>query len=211
MSTSSGYQAIFAEFVERVKDSDAQWYSIKHLQPDIPSLADLLGVTADNLETLIVKFGLGKSAKHNNLVSFQASKFESFRSAFTIQELCETTQGKVKGRKTKEWFVRLGTNYIGDLAVPGSTKGRARLTNICAIRQEFKEAIAKLKIRQQAEEADPGEEEVEGSKEDETEEEGIHDPNENDFLLLQVQRVLLPLLMKEEILPSSRHCTYHKS
>ena len=72
----SGYQEIFAEFVQGVKDSDAQWYSLKPLQDGIPSLPDLLQVSPENLQSLFVKFGLAKFGQDNNLFSFQASKFE---------------------------------------------------------------------------------------------------------------------------------------
>jgi hypothetical protein len=52
MSTKAGYQEIFAEFVEGAKQSPAPWYSIKPLQNGIPSLADLLEVSVENLQTL---------------------------------------------------------------------------------------------------------------------------------------------------------------
>jgi hypothetical protein len=71
-----------------VKAPGAHWYSIKPLESDIPSLADLLGVSAENLQTLLVKFGLGNLGTDNKLFSFQASKFDSFRSAFSIQKSC---------------------------------------------------------------------------------------------------------------------------
>ena len=124
MSPSSGYQEIFAEFVESVIESKAQWYSIKTLQNDITSLADLLDLLAETVQRLLVKFGLVKVSAESKTLSFQASKFKSFRSTFTIQELCETTQCKVKGTTTKHWFVRLGIEFIEDLADPDS-KGRA--------------------------------------------------------------------------------------
>jgi hypothetical protein len=50
MSTNECYQEILADFVEGVKESQAQWYSIKPLQNDIPSLADLLEVSAENIQ-----------------------------------------------------------------------------------------------------------------------------------------------------------------
>jgi hypothetical protein len=80
---------------------------------------------------------------------------------------------QVKGMKMKQWFVRLGTKFIGDLADPGSTKGPSPPW---VTKEEFKNAITKMKMGQQAEEADrPGEENKEQeSKEGETEEEGAH-------------------------------------
>ena len=60
MSPKAGYQESFAEFVEGAKWSPAQWYSIKPLHNGILSLADLLEVSAENLQTLLTKTGLGK-------------------------------------------------------------------------------------------------------------------------------------------------------
>jgi hypothetical protein len=84
MSPKVGYREIFAEFVEGAKQSPAQWYSIKPLHNGIPSLADLLEVSAENLQTLLSKAGLGKLAQRDKLFSFHSSKFESFRSEFMI-------------------------------------------------------------------------------------------------------------------------------
>jgi hypothetical protein len=49
MSTDVTYQEILAGFVVGVKELEAQWYSIKPPQNSIPSLADLLEVSAENL------------------------------------------------------------------------------------------------------------------------------------------------------------------
>jgi hypothetical protein len=122
METNACYREIFAEFVEGVQESEAQWYSIKPLHNEIPSLADPMEVSLENLQTLLVKGGLGKLGRDKELMSFQPSKFESFRSKFSMEDVCETTLQYVKGLKTKQWFVRLGTKYFGDLCVPG-TKG----------------------------------------------------------------------------------------
>jgi hypothetical protein len=55
-----------------VKESEVQWYSIKPLQNSIPSLAGLLEVSAENLQCLLVKGGLGKFRKVDKLFKFQA-------------------------------------------------------------------------------------------------------------------------------------------
>jgi hypothetical protein len=111
MSTKAGYQEIFADFFTRAKSLQAQWYSLKPLHSGIPSLADLLEVSPENLQTLLTKAGLGKFTGRDKLFSFQPSKFESFRSEFMIQDACDTTRRQVKGMKTKQWFVRLGSQY----------------------------------------------------------------------------------------------------
>jgi hypothetical protein len=104
MSTkkSPGYQEILAEFVEGVKESEAQWYLIKSLHTDIACFADPLKISADNLQSFFLEGGLGKIRSDDKLFSFQASKFEIFCSMFTIQDACEMTQHKLKGMKTKE-------------------------------------------------------------------------------------------------------------
>jgi hypothetical protein len=135
MCTKAGYQEIFAEFVEGAKPSEAQWYSVKPLHTGIPSLVDLLEVSSENLQILLMKAGTGNLGKRDKLFSFQSSKFESFRSKYMLQDGCETTRRQVKGLKFKQWFVRLGTNYLGDLADPG-VKGRApRVQNIRSLRK----------------------------------------------------------------------------
>ncbi len=70
MKTNACYRENFAEFVEGVKESEAQWYSIKPLHNDIPSLADLMEVSSENLQTLLVKGGLGKLGRDKKLMSF---------------------------------------------------------------------------------------------------------------------------------------------
>jgi hypothetical protein len=53
MKTNACYREIFAEFIDVVKESEAQWYSIKPLHNNIPSLADLMEVSSENLQTLL--------------------------------------------------------------------------------------------------------------------------------------------------------------
>jgi hypothetical protein len=97
--------------VEAAKQAPAQWYSIKPLHNDILSLVDLLEVLAENLQAVLKKAGFGKLRDHDKLFNFLPSKFDNFRAEFMIQDTCETTQRCVKGLKTKQWFIRLGTQY----------------------------------------------------------------------------------------------------
>jgi hypothetical protein len=152
MSSKAGYQEIFAEFVEGAKRSPAQWYSIKPLENGIPSLADLLEVSSENLQIVFKNAGLGKLGGCDKLFSFQPSKFESFRSQFMLQDACETTRRSVKGLKSKQWFVRLGTMYYGDLPDPGTNSRAPRVQNIRSLRKDFKATISVLASKQPAEE-----------------------------------------------------------
>jgi hypothetical protein len=60
MTTQATYQDIFAGSIAGVKESEAQWYSIKPLHNEIPSLGDLHEVSPDNIQRLFAKGGLGK-------------------------------------------------------------------------------------------------------------------------------------------------------
>jgi hypothetical protein len=176
MTTKAGYQEIFAEFIAGAKQSPAQWYSLKPLHKGIPSLADLLEVSSENLQTLLTKAGLGKLGQRDKFFSFQTSKFESFRSEFMIQDACEATHRKVKGLKTKQWFVRLGTMYYGDLCDPGTNRRAPRVQNIRSLRKDFNDTISGFASTQrQTDKASQAPDEE--ARECETEE----DPHESDL------------------------------
>jgi hypothetical protein len=65
--------------------------------------------------------------------------------------------------------------------------------------QDFKDTILKLPSQRQAEAAGLPQEEEE-SNEGKSEEEGTDKTHESDLLLFRIQWMLLPLLMKEEML-----------
>ena len=153
MSMKTSYQEIFAEFVEGAKPSEAQWYLVKPLHKGIPSLADLLEVSSENLQILLMKAGIGNLGQRDKLFSFQASKFESFRLEYMLQDACETTRRRIKGLKSKQWFVRLGTKYLGDLADPGVNGRAPRVQNIRSLRKDFNDTISWLASSPQETEA----------------------------------------------------------
>jgi hypothetical protein len=75
----SRYQVIFAGFFVGAIVAKAHWYSIKTLHDDIPTLASLLGMSQENLSTLLeaTRSGLGSlrkdgksSFKRQNLLAF---------------------------------------------------------------------------------------------------------------------------------------------
>jgi hypothetical protein len=190
------------DFVEGAKPSEAQWYSVKSLQKGIPSLADLLEVLSENLQIILMKAGIGNLSQRDKLFSFQLSKFEIFCYECMLQDACETTSWpvkglKLKGLKFKQWFVRLGTDYLGELADPG-VNGRAPwVQNICPLQKDFIHTISRLASQQEIEAAGwpAPEENMTGDCDMEQE-----DPQESDLVLLWVKRILLTLLLKEEYL-----------
>jgi hypothetical protein len=102
MCWKAGCQEFFAEFVEGTTPSEAQWYSVKALHKGIPSLADLLQVSSENLQILLMKAGIGNLGQRDKLFSFQSSKFESLRSEYMLQDAFETTRRRVSGLKSKQ-------------------------------------------------------------------------------------------------------------
>jgi hypothetical protein len=102
MCTQAGYQEIFAEFVEGAKPSEAQWYSVKPLHKGIPSLADLLEVSSDNLQIILMKAGIENLGQRDKRFSFQPSKFKSFHSEYMLRDASETTIRPVKGLTSRQ-------------------------------------------------------------------------------------------------------------
>jgi hypothetical protein len=196
MGTTAGYQEIFAEFVEGAKQAPAQWYSIQPLGNGIPSLADLLEVSADNLRTVLKNHaGLAKLGKDDKSFAFLPSKFDSFRAQYSIQDACETTRRRFNTTKTKQWFLRLGQEFYGDLSNPGTTGRAPRVQNIRSLRKEFKDSISAL-----AQQTSVPTTTTSGEEEETKECEREEDPHDSDLVLLRVQRLLLPLLLKDKIL-----------
>jgi hypothetical protein len=115
----------WSPFFKEVGHSIPLWYSLNPLHRESWSLADLLEVSPETLQHLIEKGGFGKLGQAEKVFCFLPSQFESFHAAFMMEEnCCEVTRCKIKGMKTKEWFVRLGSEYNGDLSDP-RTKGGA--------------------------------------------------------------------------------------
>jgi hypothetical protein len=96
---------------------EAQWYFLRPLHSEIPSLADLLEVSPENLQHLSVKGGLEKLGRADKSFCFLASQFESFRATYMMEENCEVRQCKIKGMKPKEWSVGLGSQYTMGIQV----------------------------------------------------------------------------------------------
>jgi hypothetical protein len=74
--------------------------------------------------------------------------------------------------KTKQWFVRLGTQYIGDMCDPGTQGCTPVVNNIDAMRQVFQDGISQQQAQQAVDPTEEGGEELE---------EDTNDPHESDF------------------------------
>ena len=98
-----------------------------------------------------------------------------------LQDACETTRRRVKGLKTKQWFVRLGTNYLGDLADPGVNGRAPRVQNIRSLQKDFNDTISWLASQQEMEAAGRPAPEEDATTDSDTEQE---DPHKSDLVLL---------------------------
>ena len=115
-------------------------------------------------------------------------------------------QRQPKGFQNQQRFVRVGSLHRGDALVPGTKGIGPRIRNIQDLRRNFRNSVltttSELKdhrlctIQQIDTPVGPEIEEQSDS---------IQDEYENDFLSLRINKRLLPLLLKPDVLKSDYH------
>lgn len=110
-------QTILAGLFTAFDDMVAHWRSIKSMPNDgIQSLAELLQLTQERLEETLVMTQLG--GRRSGHFFFRATELETFRIQHQLEEKTETTF--VQGRsKHGQWFVRIVSTNVKDMAAPG--------------------------------------------------------------------------------------------
>ena len=92
----------FAAFLSAAAKADAHWYSVKSLSENVPSLAELLGVSNDNLGQFLSLSGLGSIRKGGGLVVL-ADNFKNFLVMSDTEAFCEHTVFKIQ-RFSKSYY-----------------------------------------------------------------------------------------------------------
>jgi hypothetical protein len=90
----SWLSGFFAAFLAAAAKADAHWCSMKSLSEGVPSLAELLGVSNDNLDQLLSLSGFGWIRKGGGLV-FLADNFKNFLVMSDTEAFCEHTVFKI--------------------------------------------------------------------------------------------------------------------
>ena len=140
--SASRYQVIFADFFVGAAAAEAHWYSLTTLHDDIPMSASLLGMSQENLNTLLVASNFGRLTKDRKFM-FQKAKFASFLNENCLQDKCELVQHQPRGFTNQIWFVKVGAKYWADAVAPGSMGGGPRIRNIGSLRNSFRDDVYK--------------------------------------------------------------------
>jgi hypothetical protein len=98
----------FAAFLSAAAKADAHWYSMKSLSEGVPSLAELLGVSSDNLDQILSLSGFGWIQKGGGLV-FLADNFKKFLVMSDTEAFYEHTVFKIQGFSKSQHFIRVGS------------------------------------------------------------------------------------------------------
>jgi hypothetical protein len=107
----------FAAFLSAAAKADAHWYSVKSLSEGFPSLAELLGVSNDNLDQLLSLSGFGWIRKGGGLV-FLADNFKNFLVMSDTEAFCEHTVFKIRGFSKSQHFIRVGSVNMSKMSKP---------------------------------------------------------------------------------------------
>ena len=137
MSVNTRYQEIFGTFFLGASGAQAHAYPIKSLDTSIPSLASLIGLPQDNLQTVLLRSGFASVRKNGQFI-FSSDKFQAFLNENKLDNICKVIQRKPKEFQNQQWYVRDGSLYRGDALVPGTKGIEPIIRNI----QDFDETSA---------------------------------------------------------------------
>ena len=202
MTVNTRYQEIFGTFFLGASGAQAHAYSIKSLEPQIPSLASLIGLSQDNFQTLLLRSGFACVQKTGQFI-FSSSKFQAFLNQNQLDDLCELVQRQPKGFRNQQWFVRAGNQHRGDAPVPGTKGIGPRIRNLQDLRRSFRNSVFATASELNDDRLSPNQA-IDTPVADDIEEstESLQDEYENDILLLRIKKRLLPLLLKPDVLES---------
>jgi hypothetical protein len=203
----SQFRDALANFLAKVGESKAHWYSLKPLSKLIPCLSDALGISYDNMMIYFQCCGIAVDRGKAQGIRFYAEKFTNFLVVTSLESVCEHTTHYVAGSKSQQQhFVRLGMQSLDRLSKPG-TGSPPRIRDITRVRNQFRSTISDIAIRCLGPncQALAGplavfEETKEVHREPVEEEEKEDDPYEENLVFLQVRAHLLPLILDGNVL-----------
>ena len=129
----------FTAFLSAAAKADAPWYSMKLLSKGVPSLAELLRVSNDNLNQLLSLSGFRWIQKGGGLV-FLADNFKNLLVMFDIA-FCEHTVFKIRGFSKSQYFIRVGSVNMSKMSKPGTIGLGPRIHNLRSLQKNFINSI----------------------------------------------------------------------
>jgi hypothetical protein len=114
---------------------------VKSLSDGVPSLAELLGVSNDNLDQLLSLSGFGWIRKGGGLV-FLADNFKNFLVMLDTEAFCEHTVFKIRGFSKSQNFIRVGSVNMSKMSKPGTIGLGPRIHNLRSLQTNFVNSIA---------------------------------------------------------------------
>jgi hypothetical protein len=196
----SSLTGIFATFLSAAAKADAHWYSVRSLSEGVPSLAALLGVSSNNLDTILTLSGFGRIQKGGGLVFLQ-DKFKNFLVTSETEAVCEHSVFKIPGFKKSQHFIRVGAVNVSKMSKPG-TNGLLgpRIHNVRTLQTNFINSIASRSTLFDGGAVSPQDQSSNTAAVTTVEDECVADPTAVGLTLMRMKTMLLPLLLKKEIL-----------
>ena len=96
------FQGAFAALFQAVSDTNAQWWSIKIIDDEIPSLANFAQLKQHDLEQIMQYAAFGTMRGDKFL--FFRNKFKTFRATHELEDGTELNQQKPTGCKIHNYF-----------------------------------------------------------------------------------------------------------
>jgi hypothetical protein len=194
----STYSGNFAAFLLAASKADAHWYSVKCLSEGIPSLPDLFGISEKKLNEFLVLSGFGKLV-NGGCFRFWPDKFNNFLVMSGIVDCCEHTHFRVAGFSRSQHFIRVGSAKLTTISKPGDIGPGPRIRNLREVLRNFNKSNQSKTMPFSGGGAAQDRSHSSAST---TTAESVPDPTVTELSLLRMKSLLLPLLLKPELLES---------
>jgi hypothetical protein len=195
----STYSANFAAFLSAASKADAHWYSVKRLSEGISSLPYLFGTSEQWLNEVLVMMGFGKLVNGDSF-RFWPDKFNNFLVTSGIGDCCEHTHFRTGGFSRSQHFIRVGAANLSIMSKPGAIAGPGpRIRNLTDLLTTFNKSIAAKTTPVNGGGASQDHSQSLAST---TAAESVPDPTMTELTLLRMKSLLLPLLLKPELVDS---------